>query len=143
MDPLSVTASVIAVLGLAHKITTLCLELRSLKSARQDLARILDEVESLRAILEGLARLAPSDNEQHTPALPDFETINKPNGPLATCRVELESLQTELQKIKSSDSRFGMKMISWALNEKDLARRLDRLSRVRGTLQLSLALDQT
>ncbi|KAF2787346.1 hypothetical protein K505DRAFT_288134, partial [Melanomma pulvis-pyrius CBS 109.77] len=36
-----------------------------------------------------------------------------------------------------------MKMISWALNEKDLVRRLDRLSRAKESLQLSLAVDQT
>jgi len=137
MDPLSITASLIAVLGLAHKISILCLDLHSFKSARQELNQILNEVESLRAILQGLARLESGQSS-------NFETVNKSDGPLARCRTELENMLEDLQKLKSSfNSRFGLDTISWALNEKDLARRLDRLGRAKQDLQLALSIDQT
>lgn len=138
MDPLSVTASIIAVLGLAHKMTTLCTELHSLKGTRQDSTRILDEVKSLRAVLERLARLASDPNNSSSI---DFETINKPNGPVAKCLEELERLQEDLQKV--SNSRFGVPIVSRALKEKGLECRLNRLSRAKQMLQLSLAVDQT
>ena len=143
MDPLSVTASLITVLGLAHKITTLCLGLHSLKESQQELSRILDEVESLRTILERLARLASSKDGQEEAILPNFAAVNEPNGPLANCRTELENLHVELKKVSSSASRFGMQKISWALNEKDITRRLEKVSKAKDTLQLFLAVDHT
>jgi hypothetical protein len=136
MDPLSITASVIAVLGLAHKISILCLDLHSLKSARQELNRVLDEVESLRTILQGLARLESGQSS-------NFKTVNKSDGPLARCQTELQNLLADLQKLKLSNSRFGLDTIVWALNEKDLARSLDRLGRAKQDLQLALSVDQT
>ena len=56
MDPLSVTASIIAILQLTNKVITLCLDLHSRIKVRKELGQIIDEVDSLRAILQRLAR---------------------------------------------------------------------------------------
>lgn len=146
MDPFSLTAGVIAVLQLANKVIALCLNLHSSLNARKELDLIVDEVDSLRNILQKLARLEgkvrvnDSDSDSD-PA--NIETTNSCRGPLSICCSELESLYKELDKAKSSGFKFGARAIAWIMKEKELEGRLKRLSRAKQTLQLSLSLDQT
>lgn len=143
MDPLSLTASIITVLHLAHRVSILCLNFHSsIKSARKDFDRIIEEVNSLRSVLEGFARLV-SHEEQDSINLQDLEAVAAPDGPLSKCRIELEELEAELHSAKSPNSKFGIRSISWTLKEKDVNRRLDRIDRAKQALQLAIALDQT
>ncbi|KAF2675916.1 ankyrin [Lentithecium fluviatile CBS 122367] len=142
MDPFSLTAGVIAVLQLANKVISLCLNLQSSLSARKELDLIMDEVDALRDILQRLARLGGKvQADGSDPAY--IETVNTRRGPLAICCSELESLQNELNKVKSPGFKFGAKAIAWVMKEKELKGRLKRLSRAKQTLQMSLSLDQT
>ncbi|KAF2868918.1 hypothetical protein BDV95DRAFT_106681 [Massariosphaeria phaeospora] len=142
MDPFSLTASVIAVLQLTHKVSALCLNLHTSISARKEIGRIFDEVDALRDTLQGLARLSSTQDGPATDSI-NLDAINNLNGPLVKCKAELESLDAELQKVKLTNTKLGFKTISWLLKEKDVACRLERLSRARQTVQLSLAVDQT
>jgi hypothetical protein len=141
MDPLSLTASIIAIVQLANKIITLGLDLHASLKVGKDLDRIVDEVDSLRGILQRLARLAQTEAHNNTSTTPVFGTIFDQNGALATCRSELTCLEAELLKAKSSHSRFGLDAVKRIGMGKELESRLEKLSRAKQTLQLSLTLD--
>jgi len=67
MDPFSVAASIIAILQLSGKISSLCFDLYTTVGARKELGQIIDEIESLRSILQKLARI-PMDKPTHSRA---------------------------------------------------------------------------
>jgi hypothetical protein len=85
MDPLSVTASVIAIIGLAGQIIGRCQSyLSAVKEAHNDFCNILIEVGCVKCILETLKlRLHLSTC---------FPSIVAVNGPLQGCERALEAL---------------------------------------------------
>ena len=143
MDPISLTASVITVLGLIHKLSMTCLDFHSkVKSARRNVDHIMDELNLLRSVLEGLARIIPM-KEQESTNFCDLVTIAAPYGPLWSCHTELEELEGELSTATSTDSKFGISSVSWALKEKEINRRLGRISTAKQSLQLAMTVDHT
>lgn len=144
MDPLSVTASIITVLHLTHQIGVLCLDLRSkFKNARQEIDQILDEISSLRTVLEGLARLGTAEDQDDDSSVRKLDSITKADGPLMKCSVELQELADELKKANQSNLKSSIQALSWTFKEKDVSRRLHRIDRLKETLQLALSVDQT
>ncbi|KAF2121937.1 hypothetical protein BDV96DRAFT_134213 [Lophiotrema nucula] len=140
MDPLSVAASIITIVQVANAITIICLDASSKSnSARLNIRRILDDVNSLRTVLEGLACLVADGHEKSATDLPNLQALATKDGPLSRCKTELEELQAELQK--AVNTKTGM--ITWIFREKEVNARLERVSRVRQSLQLALTTDQT
>jgi hypothetical protein len=136
MDPFSIAASIIAVLQLSGKVSSLCFDLYTTFGARKELDQIIDGVESLRSILQKLARI-PIDNSANSRACTD-PALSKP---IAECHNELKTLEFELRSIQTSRV-LGLSLM-WLRKEKEVARRLDRLFRLKQTLQLYLAADHT
>lgn len=136
MDPFSIAASVIAVLQLSGKISSLCFDLYTSFGARKELGQIIDEVESLRGILQKLARI-PIDESSYAQVCAD-SSLSKS---IADCHDELKTLESELENIRTS--RVPGLGSTWLRKEKEVARRLERLSRVKHTLQLCLTTDHT
>lgn len=136
MDPLSIAASIITLVQLTSKVSSICLELYGSLGARKEVDVIIDEVDALRRILHTLVRLTSAgtdyDKACANSALP---------ASLADCKAELESLAIELGKVRTS--KLPGVAIPWLLKEKEVTRRLERLSRVKQTLQLSLTADHT
>jgi hypothetical protein len=98
MDPISAAASIITLVQLTYKISSLCLDIHSsIKSARLDILRLSDETKSLRTLLEGAAGLASSDNLHESSQLSQLDELAKPDGLLAKCTTELRDLQDWLQ----------------------------------------------
>lgn len=61
MDPLSISASIIALLQATSALISVCYDFRAcIKNAPWSLTRVIDEVKSLRNILETLDRLTDS-----------------------------------------------------------------------------------
>ncbi|KAF2738331.1 hypothetical protein EJ04DRAFT_588089 [Polyplosphaeria fusca] len=140
MDALSVTASIITVVQLAKSVTVLCFDAASkLKSVRKDIHHIVEEIISLRTVLEGLNRLVSNDSNPLSANRANFETVASAIAPLARCRIELQGIESELGKLIKSKSG----PTSWIFKEKDIMARLDRISAVKHTLQLALVVDQT
>jgi hypothetical protein len=171
MDPLSLTASLIAVLQISGSlISSLYAYHNSAKAAAKEAARIIDEVNSLRCVLEGLLRAVgggedssrdgdsgEEDDGRDTSAarLCTFRQLAAPGGELERCRADLEVLQAQLGV--SEDGRLGdvareggaarwkalKQALLWPLKEADVHRVLENLQRAKGTLGLALAADQT
>lgn len=61
-DPLSITAGIIAVLQVTSKVVSLCYDYRcGVKNGSNKMKQLIDEVASLRDVLESALRLADGD----------------------------------------------------------------------------------
>ncbi|KAF1948207.1 ankyrin [Byssothecium circinans] len=141
MDPLSVTAGIIAILQLANKVITIGLSLHASLTVRKELDQIINEVDSLRAVLQKLARLSQTETQNNSTAILLVDLDDHRARALSICRTELVSLEAELAKAKLSGSQFGLSSVKLIGIGKEIKTRLERLSRAKQTLQLSLALD--
>lgn len=156
MDPLSVTASIIAVIQATNAVISVCYDYSSaVKNSPWELSRVIEEVRSLRNVLETLERLA-ANAERADPAaetrLPALKLLCEPKGGqiglLAMCLLELDLLKKKLIPPKWGSGLEGSKRmslaqaLSWPLKEKDTRKTLDCIRRFNDTLNLAITADQ-
>lgn len=89
MDPLSITASLIAILQISGTIISSCCYYRaSVKHALSDLEKLIDETIALRTVLEQLLALLHSQNRNAPGLLTTINLLNEPGGPIKNCKAE-------------------------------------------------------
>ena len=138
MEPLSIVASFIAVIDISSKVITICYRYRgAVKNAPRDLLRVQNEVTGFRSIVERLHQLVIEDPQSQ--GFPTLEKQTGPDGPLAQCLEELESLKRRLEP--ETGWRAAGKALMWPLREGDAVKSLDFIGRVKQTLQLALLAD--
>ncbi|KAB8292154.1 hypothetical protein EYC80_007897 [Monilinia laxa] len=149
MDPLSISASLIAVIQITGSLISFCYDYRQgAKHASKEIVRISDELNGLRDILDSLLRLAEKSEGNGGAQLATFELLLKDDGPLWVCRRELEVLKGKLE-IRDGDGGWRARglekarMLVWPLKEGEVRKTLDVLERLKSTLQLGLSADQT
>lgn len=126
MDPLSVTASIIAIVQLTGVIIG-CLN--DLKDTSRDCAQCATELNNVRDILTQLTyRLdeASSNEAWHT----EVRALNATNGPFDQYSSALKQLQSKLTSSTSSRTKIGS-MISWKFSKEEVASILDRIERLK------------
>lgn len=149
MDPLSVSASLIAVIQITGSIISFCYDYRQgAKHASKEIVQISDELNSLRDILDSLLRLAEKAEVEGglngVSQLSTFQLLLKDDGPLWACRRELEKLKEKLEPEGEAGGWRGLKkVLVWPLKEGDVKKTLGMLERLKSTLQLGLSADQT
>lgn len=150
MDPLSISASLIALLQATSSVISLCYDFRAvLTSSPWSLTRVIDEVKSLRNILETLEQLSRSDSSDSKSIMkrrPVFELLCDPgNGPLVRCERELRYLE---EKIIAPLGKGGGKRkalcqaMGWRLKDGDASECLERIERCKSTLALAISADE-
>jgi hypothetical protein len=152
MDPLSISASIIAVLQATNSVVSLCYDFRAaLKNAPWSLTRIIEEVKDLRRILETLDRLAePLDDPASADAKrrPVFQLLCDPeNGPLAACLRELSYLEEKITSASwvaqtGSRRRAFIQAVGWQLKDRDATLCLERIERCKSSLNLAITADE-
>jgi len=147
MDPLSLTASLIAVIQVSQSVLLACYRIRAfIKDADDDIARIITDVESLEATLEELrAILPPSDGEtsifsslslndvaggRRRPASAACQTA------LKACESTLKDLSERLQPLAKPSIKSKLK---FSLESSTIQRKLDEIGKLKATLQLALS----
>lgn len=158
MDPLSVAASVIAVLQAANAIISVCYDFKAIlrDGAPWGLDQVLGEIQDLRSVLESLVRLTEASSEKLTSSSssiaanqrrPPFELLCEPGrGPLVACARELKALDVLITS--NFDGRSGskrralMQAVGWQIKEKEVRMALERVSRCKTTLALAMTVDQ-
>ncbi|MCJ1224432.1 hypothetical protein MMC12_001077 [Toensbergia leucococca] len=153
MDPLSVTASFIAVLQVANAVISICYDYSaSAKSSSRELSRIIEEIKALRNVLESLIHLA---ERAETPdlciqsRLPTLRGLCEPEmGPLSQCLEEMRALEKKLVPPTwggpiGSKRRALIQALGWPLKEKDTLRTLEKIGRFKATLCLGIMADQS
>jgi hypothetical protein len=104
MEPLSVAASVIAIVDISGKVFNLYQKYHwEVKGARKDIQSLYNEVISLRNILANVADLAEDPGWDKLSVL---SLLNDQDGPVEQCRKDLMEL---LEKIKPDQGETKMK----------------------------------
>jgi len=151
MDPLSITLSIIAVLQAANAVISVCYDYScAMKNSSWELPRVIEEVKDLRNVLETLEQLA-NKAENADPAaegqLPTLKLLCNPEGLLAMCLRELQALKEKLDPPDwsgqvGSKRRAFIQALSWPLKEGDTKNTLEKIGRLKTTLNLALTVDQ-
>ena len=153
MEPLSVTASVVAILQAAESVISVCCNYRSAcVGSSWEVSRILEGTRDLRKVLrllEGVAEKAETGatgGNSHLPAL--AQLCDPKTGSLVQCLETLSSLEKQL-KPPSWSGPDGSKRsnlvqaLSWPLKKAETERTLDKIGDFKSTLNLAVSLDQT
>ncbi|KAJ8108074.1 hypothetical protein ONZ43_g6538 [Nemania bipapillata] len=157
MDPLSISASIIAVLQATNSVISICYDYRAAaKNSSWELPRVIELVKSLRHVLETLEGLASGAKGTDPDAVPRLQTLQqlcRPNtgnegGLLALCMKELNILQKKLAPLgwagPVGSKRVALvQALKWPLKESDTKKSLESIGRFRDTLSLALTTDQT
>ena len=153
MDPLSITASLIAVLQISGTVITALYGYRtSVKSASSDAARIISELNGLRGVLESLLQAIEKENSRVAPGggesrLATLQTLAQPSGDLELCKADLEAASMKLGCYAAPDSVSDWKKVKraleWPFKEKDVTKLLMSMQRAKSTMHLALSVDQT
>ncbi|KAJ9612465.1 hypothetical protein H2200_004062 [Cladophialophora chaetospira] len=150
MDPLSVAASIIAVLQAANTIINVCYDCKSAMSgAPWALTYTINELQDLRHVLETLDRLAEKDEKSlgNLKQKRSLELLCEPGkGPLDSCRRELQHLKVligiEPDGVTTSTGRAFIRAMQWQFKEKALKQCLERIERCKTTLALAITADE-
>ena len=141
MDPLSVTASAIAILQVSGTIISICYDYRSrVKNAAKEASRIINELNGLRHVTDSLFVFLEDESERKLLRGSALNKLAQEDGPLARCIVELKALE---EKLKPKEGWSATKAaILWPLKESDVKKVLQDIDSTKSTLQLALATDQ-
>lgn len=138
-EPLSLIASLIAVAQISGDIVSLCYNYRKcLKDASKQIMMLTDEVKSLRDVLENLIMVV----DQQTPDSLQLAMISRlavKDGPVTKTLQELEALQNKLEPVSSR--RTFMKILTWPLEEQEVAQILARINRWKQIFMLAVTTD--
>ncbi|KAH8686369.1 hypothetical protein BGZ61DRAFT_454381 [Ilyonectria robusta] len=147
MDPLSVVASIFAVVQIADRVISLCkyyLELS--RDAPTDLRAILIETSALRTILDNIQFLASSGHGPTT-----LNTLTRDDGPIEGCRKTLNQLdglfssdylhQTSGNRSKRRKVKATLTTLAWPFKENTARKLLVEVVQHKTTLNLALTVD--
>ena len=142
MDPLSITAGIIAVIQLTGSVISAVYNHRQdVKNAPEGAAKIIKDLTGLSQILERLLQMIEQERSTKITRLMSLEGLVKPDGPLEACQKTLERLNAKLQP--ETGWRAVKQSLKWPLNQDDIKKTLDEIARAKATLSLALTVDQT
>jgi len=152
MDPLSITASIIAVLQATSAVVSICYDYKSaIEGSSWELLKIIDEVRSLRNVLESLeqlARQAGSTRAEAESRLPSLRLLCKPGtGLLAKCLAELTGLDRKLRPPgwsgpAGSRRRALIQASGWPMKKGAVEKALVNIGRLKETISLAISADE-
>jgi hypothetical protein len=151
MDPLSITASIIAVLQATNAVISLCYDFRAaLQHTPWALTRTIEEARDLRNVLETLENLSKAlqdDKSRNSKRMPSFQLLCEPEGPLDTCLRELTHLTSKIippSSVERPDSkrRALIRALDWKFKDADAKTSLERIERCKSTLSLAITADK-
>lgn len=137
MDPLSITASIIAVITLSAEVVNY---VNYAKEASSDCNRIQVEVSSISGILFSLKDLVERSKSNDT-WLATTRSLGIPEGPLWQFKLALERLATELAPI-SGLKKVG-KVLNWPFKREEIARIINTIEHQKTLSILALQNDNT
>ncbi|OBS20594.1 hypothetical protein FPOA_06947 [Fusarium poae] len=139
-EALGVASSVIAVVDLSAKVFSLCLQYsREVKNAKDDIEKLGKEVAAFQATTEELQTLIDGPRSQELKASQQLRFA------IEDGRSRLEKLRQQLQPStrRKRMSRFGIRALKWPFESKEVKGTIEDLVCCRGTISLSLNIDQT
>lgn len=135
MDPLSITASIIAVLQLSTKVLGY---LNNVKDASKDCMQCAVEISNLYNLLFNL-RVHLEEGSPDTPWYTDVRALYVENGPLDQFKQALETLQAKITdggRLKKTG-----KAMLWKFKKEEVASILSRMERLKTLIEIALQMD--
>jgi hypothetical protein len=130
MDPLSATASIIAILQLSDKVIKY---IGTATGGKDDQKRLREEIRVCSNILHQLVDEA-DDSEERKAWSETIKVLVAPDTPLSRLHVALHVVEIKLQ------SKDGVrKALKWPFQEKDVQKIIELIEREKGLLELALA----
>lgn len=135
MDPLSVTASIIAVLQLSAKVLGY---LNDVKDASKDRVKCAVEASNVHSLLINL-RFRLEEGNIHAPWFTAVRSLGVENGPLDQFKQALEALQTQI----TDEGRLQQagKALVWKFKKEEIASILVRTERLKTLVGIALQMD--
>jgi hypothetical protein len=140
MDGLSGAASVIAVIDISAKITSICYQYSiAVKEAKDDIKRVQRKVRDITHILKKLKLLLDSQDKTR------LSSTHRLLESLSQCLRELEDVKAKLDpgKTRKTMSRFGFRALKWPFTSKQVDKIVSTLEGYQQTFMLALQVDQT
>jgi hypothetical protein len=140
MDGLSGAASVIAVIDISAKITSICYQYSiAVKDAKGDIERVQRKVGDITLILEKIKELLDSRDK------PRLSITHGLSDLLKQCLRELGDLKVKLDpgKTQKTMSRIGFRALKWPFTSKQVDKIVFTLQGYEQTFSLALQVDQT
>lgn len=135
MDPLSITASIIAVLKLTSEVVGY---LRNTKNAPEERALLVSEASTLNQLLLDLAsRIAEGHSGE--PWYNAIESLAAPNGALDQYKTELERFRRKVEV--TSGAGKVMHAVVWKFNKAEVEGMLSRMERLKSLILIALEMD--
>lgn len=135
MDPLSITASIIAVLQLTSSVVEY---LDSVKDASKDRASCAIEASNLYGLLVNL-RFRLEEANPNEPWYTAVRALAAQNGPLDQYKSALEQLQPKV--ITGSGIKKIGNALVWKFNKEEVMTILSRIERLKSLVQIALEMD--
>jgi hypothetical protein len=140
MDGLSAAASVIAVVDMSAKITSLCFQyLIAAKDAKNDIERLQRKVAEIWGILEKIKQLLDGRDKAR------LSTTSELADSLKECFRELEGLKALLEPGNTHKAMrpLGVRALKWPFTSKQVEKMVVSLEKYQQTFSLALQVDQT
>jgi hypothetical protein len=134
-DPLSISASIIAVIQLSGTVIEY---LNGVKAASEDRRRLLDEVASISGFLYILKDRA-AQSQQGNSWSSTLKSLDGPKGPLAQFKIALERLTSKLAPVVGL--RKAGKAITWPFQKEEIKELLATIERQKSLFSLALQND--
>jgi hypothetical protein len=135
MDPLSVTASIIAVLQLSAKVLGY---LNDVKDASKDRVKCAVEASNLHSLLINL-RFRLEEGNVDAPRFTAVRALGVENGPLDQFKQALEALQTQMTD--GGRLQQAGKALVWKFKKEEIAGILVRIERLKTLVGIALQMD--
>ena len=142
MEPLSITASIIAVIQLTGTVVSAVYNYRKdVKSAPKDAAMIVQDLFGLSQILEKLLHIIEQEKPTKQTRLASLKDLVQSDGPLESCQKTLEHLNAKLQP--KNGWRAVKQSLIRPLKKDYIKKTLDEIATAKVTIGFALAVDQT
>jgi hypothetical protein len=135
MDPLSVTASIIAILQVTAALVSYA---NDVKDAPKDRARFAMEASSLSSLLLNL-RYQIEDEQSNEAWFKEVALLAVSDGPLVQYKHALEKLQLKIVSGKGL-AKIGDALL-WKFSKEEVASILLRIERLKSLIQIALQMD--
>lgn len=135
MDPLSATASIIAILQLSSKVVGY---LTDVKDASKERAKCAVEASNLHSLLLNL-RFRLEEGSADTPWYTAVRALAVENGPLDQFKQALETLQTKMTD-RGRLKKAGEALV-WKFKKEEVGSILDRIERLKSLVEIALQMD--
>ncbi|KAI1775498.1 ankyrin repeat-containing domain protein [Hypoxylon cercidicola] len=137
-DPLSIAASLVAVVQISGGIISLCYDYRQcVQGAKKDIATLQREVQSLRNVIEQILKLLDTEDEDYLPLL---RKMNASNNSFHEYEEDFRRLEDRLRSPVSKWRQLGQQLL-WPLRERELTKDIETIHRMKGILEFGLVTD--